>query len=93
MSREEPSTHSEVGWTLSEQILRQPCPSRYVQNLRELVGQLVPRASGGGVAGRCEREGRLRENLTEERIGRRDCKFPPRANYSCGQMLGQPLKS
>ena len=38
------------------QNLRQPCPSKSWRNLGEFVGQLVPRALGGEVAGDRERE-------------------------------------
>ena len=45
---------------------------------------LVPRAIGGWVAGCGEREERSRENLTVEKIGRRNCKIASRSSYPCG---------
>ena len=71
-----PITPDPAGWRRSR------------QNLRENACPLVPRAIGGGVAERCEREGRLREILTEERIGRRDCKISSRSNYPYGRRPG-----
>ena len=78
----------EVKLLLWLKVLRQPCPRRSAQNPREMVGTLVPRAIGGGVAGRCEREGRSRDLLTVERIGRRDCKISSRSNYPYGRRQG-----
>ena len=84
----------EIQLSLWLQILRQPCPSRYVQNLREFVGHLVPRATGGGVAGRCEREGRLRANLAEDTIRRRDCKISSRSSYHYGcRFCANPVRA
>ena len=154
MSREEPSTHSEVGFNLSEQIRgkplkngekflyawfhvrwgarsravvkgkgggakiswrtkfeggvarsrRDPAITMVADSAPTLSEQIHAKPSricwtpsstcdGDGVAGRCERKGRSRANLAEDTIRGRDCKFPPRSNYSWGQMLGQPLKS
>ena len=50
--------------------------------------RLVPRAIGGGVAGGCEREGRLCQILTKEIIRRRDWKISSRSDYPYGQRPG-----
>ena len=43
---------------------------RLPEIFREIVASPIPRAIGGGVAGRCKREGRLRENLIEDTMGK-----------------------
>ena len=74
--------------SMFEQIGGQASPIRTVPNLREIAGTLVPRAFAEGVAGGCEREGRLCQILTKERFERRDCKISSRSNYSYGRRPG-----
>ena len=63
-------------------------PADPCNSFEKLWCPLVPRALGGGVAGGCEREGRLCQILTKERIGRRDWKISSRSNYPYGRRPG-----